>query len=50
VVRYAMGKSASPELIVPANELTSEDGRILSFTLLSLKPGFRYEFRWTFGE
>jgi predicted acylesterase/phospholipase RssA len=50
VVRYAVGKAASPEPIVPANELTSEDGRILSFTLLSLKPGFRYEFRWTFRE
>ena len=50
VLRYAMGKSASPESIVPANELTSEDGRILSFTLLSLKPGFQYEFRWTFRE
>lgn len=50
VVRYAIGKTASPESIVPANELISEDGRILSFTLLSLKPGFRYEFRWTFRE
>ena len=50
VVRYAVGKAASPEPIVPANELVSEDGRILSFTLLSLKPGFRYEFRWTFRE
>ncbi len=50
VVRYAIGKAASPEPIVPANGLTSEDGRILSFTLLSLKPGFRYEFRWTFRE
>jgi len=50
VVRYAVGKAASPEPIVPANELTSEDGRILSFTLLSLKPGFRYEFHWTFRE
>ena len=50
VVRYAVGTAPSPEPIVPANELTSEDGRILSFTLLSLKPGFRYEFRWTFRE
>jgi len=50
VVRYAVGMTASPEPIVPANELLSEDGRILSFTLLSLKPGFRYEFRWTFRE
>ena len=50
VVRYAVGRAASPEPIIPANELTSEDGSILSFTLLSLNPGFRYEFRWTFRE
>ena len=50
VVRYAVGKAASPEPVVPANELISEDGRILSFTLLSLDPGFGYEFRWTFRE
>jgi hypothetical protein len=50
VVRYPIGTAPSPEPVVPANELTSEDGRILSFTLLSVKPGFRYEFRWTFRE
>jgi hypothetical protein len=50
LLRYAIGKATSPERIVPANELISDDGRMLSITLLSVEPGFQYEFRWTFRE
>jgi hypothetical protein len=50
IMRYVEGDLASPERIAPANELMSEDGRILSFTLLNLEPGFLYECRWTFRE
>lgn len=50
VLRYTAGETASPERIVPANELISEDGRILALTLLSLKPGFQYECRWVYRE
>lgn len=50
VVRHGVGEASSPEPIAPVNELISGDGKILSFTLLSVEPGFRYEFRWTFRE
>lgn len=48
--RYPIGKAASPERIVPANELVSLNGQIAAFTLLSLEPGFMYERRWTYRD
>lgn len=50
MLRYAIGKATNPERVVPANEMISDDGRMLSFTLLSVEPGFQYEYRWTYRE
>jgi hypothetical protein len=43
---YPVGNPSAREPIVPANQLNALDGQLLSFSLLSVKPGFVYECRW----
>jgi hypothetical protein len=50
LLRYAAGDATAPEFVVPANLVDSMDGQILGFSLLGLKPGFRYECRWLYRE
>lgn len=50
LIRSPTGTALSPELIKPASHLQTPDGQILAFSLLSLKPGFIYECRWTYRE
>ena len=50
LLRYPMGNETGPERVIPANLVNSMEGQILAFSLLSLKPGFRYECRWSYRE
>ena len=50
LLRYAAGDATAPEFVVPANLVDSMDGQILGFSLLGLKPGFRYECRWSYRD
>jgi hypothetical protein len=44
--KYPAGNASAREPIAPANQLNALDGQLLSFSLLSVKPGFIYECRW----
>jgi hypothetical protein len=50
LLRYPSGDATAPELVAPANHFSSLDGQLLSFSLLSLKPGFTYECRWAYRD
>jgi len=50
LVRYPKGDISASESVAPAQQLSVVDGHILAFTLLSVKPNFTYECRWTFPE
>ena len=50
LLRYPIGNETGPERVIPANLVNSMNGQILAFSLLSLKPGFRYECRWSYRE
>ncbi len=50
LLRYEAADATAPEFVVPANLVDSMEGRILGFSLLSLKPGFRYECRWSYRD
>jgi hypothetical protein len=48
--KYPAGNVSAREPIVPANQLNALDGQLLSFSLLSVKPGFVYECRWQYRD
>ena len=50
LLRYAAADATAPEFVVPANLVDSMEGQILGFSLLGLKPGFRYECRWSYRD
>lgn len=50
LLRYPTGNMSASESVAPAHQLNMVDGHILAFTLLSAKPGFTYECRWTYPE
>ena len=45
-----MGNETGPERVISGQSRQLDGGQILAFSLLSLKPGFRYECRWSYRE
>jgi len=50
LLRYQTSKAKVPERVIPAYQFDTLDGRVLSFSLLNVKPGFLYEARWKHRE
>jgi predicted acylesterase/phospholipase RssA len=50
LLRIPAAKGSAPELITPASHMDTPDGDLLAFSLLSVKPGFTFECRWTHRE
>ena len=48
IVRHMQGQTGSAEALKPATEFLSEDGQILAFKLLAVKPSYRYEISWEY--
>lgn len=50
VIRFPTGKPEKVEAIKVVAEYLAEDSTIVAFKLLSLKPGYTYEVRWTWRD
>jgi hypothetical protein len=50
LLRTSAAKGSAPELITPASHMDTPDGDLLAFSLLSVKPGYTFECRWTHRE
>lgn len=50
LLRYPAGNISASESVAPAQQLNIAGGHILAFTLLSARPGFTYDCRWTYPQ
>jgi predicted acylesterase/phospholipase RssA len=50
LIRFPTGKPEKVEAVMFVAEYLAEDATILAFKLLSLKPGYTYEVRWTWRD
>lgn len=46
LLRYQIGSEKVPQRVTPAYHFDTLEGRVFSFALLNVKPGFIYEARW----
>jgi hypothetical protein len=46
LLRYQTGKDMVPERVTPAYHFDTLEGRVLSFALLNVEPGFTFEASW----